>query len=245
MKIKFDPRTVFLSSCFLIVSFIFMNNVIENILCVFVALMHSFLLGLKIKNLFKILTASLFLFLSIILINYFIAEKDLYYIFNSLLRLILIIILASVFISSLDIMDIGFAIEKIFYHLKYIKIPIESISAVIALSLKFIPLMKDEALRIQNAQKARGLDYSLMSIKDKIKNITALFIPIVVSSIQTSIHTANAMEVRGYSAPYKKTRLYEHFLTAKDIFYISFTALFMIVIIFIKQILDNISMLSF
>ena len=122
----------------------------------------------------------------------------------------------------------------IFHPLKYIKVPIESISTIIALSLKFIPLIKDEAVRIRKAQKARGLDYKLMSVPEKLSNITNLFIPIVISAIQSSVRTAIAMEVRGYSAPYKKTRLYESFMKFKDIIYILFTIIFLILIILIR-----------
>lgn len=234
MKRKFDPRSIFLSTCFLVISLIFMDNILQTVLCAVIILIHTVLIEVNLNRLFKIFMTSLWLFLSIVLINYFFAGRDLYYILNSLLRLVGIVVLAAVMVSSLDIMDIGFAIEKIFYPLKYFKIPIESISTVIALSLKFIPIMKDEALRIRKAQKARGLDYKLMNVVDKIKNITGLFIPIVVSSIQASIDTANAMDVRGYCAPYKKTRLYEYFFTFKDILYICFTVLFMLIIILMK-----------
>lgn len=236
---KFDPRTIFLSTLFLTLSLIIMNNIIQTLFCFIAILIHVILVGVEIKNLIKIFLASIWLLLSIILINYFLIGKDINYITNSIFRLFGIIILASVMLSSMNIMDIGFAIEKIFYPLKYLKIPIESISIVIALSLKFIPLIRDEAFRIRKAQKARGLDYKLMSITEKISNITSLFIPIVVSSIQSSIKTAIAMEIRGYSAPYKKTRLYESNITIKDLLYIIFSIIFLIFLILIRVKLIN------
>lgn len=236
---KFDPRTIFLSTLFLTLSLIIMVDIIETLFCFIAILIHIILVGVKVKNLIKIFLASVWLLLSIILINYFLIGRDINYISNSIFRLFGIIILAAIVLSSMDIMDIGFAIERIFYPLKYLKIPIESISIIIALSLKFIPLIKDEAIRIQKAQKARGLDYKLMSISEKICNITSLFIPIVVSSIQSSIKIAIAMEVRGYSAPYKKTRLYESFITAKDFLYIIFNIIFFIFIILMRLELIN------
>lgn len=231
---KFDPRTIFLSTFFLTLSLIIMNDIIQTLFCFIAILIHIILVGVKIKNLIKVIFASIWLLLSIILINYFLIGRDINYITNFIFRLFGIIILASVILSSMDIMDIGFAIEKIFYPMKYLKIPIENISIIIALSLKFIPLIKDEAFRIQKAQKARGLDYKLMSIKEKIYNITNLFIPIVVSSIQSSIKIAIAMEVRGYSAPYMKTKLYESFMTLKDFLYIIFNIIFLTFIIVLR-----------
>ena len=237
---QFDPRTIFLSTLFLALSLIVMNDIIQTLFCFIAILIHIILVGVKVKNLIKVFLASIWLLLSIILINYFLIGKDINYITNSTFRLFGIIILASVMLSSMNIMDIGFAIEKIFYPLKYLKIPIENISIIIALSLKFIPLIKDETFRIQKAQKARGLDYKLMSITEKIFNIASLFIPVVVSSIQSSVKTAIAMEIRGYSAPYKKTRLYESFVTIKDLLYIIFSSIFLIFIILLRIKLINI-----
>ena len=234
MTKNFDPRTIFLSTIFLAISLIVMNNINQTILCAAAIVLHVILVGINIKNIIKIFLASIWLLLSIILINYFIIGRDINYIINTVSRLFGTIILAAVVLSSMDIMDIGFTIEKIFYPSKYIKVPIESISTIIALSLKFIPLIKDEAARIRKAQKARGLDYKLMSVPEKLSNITNLFIPIVISAIQSSVRTAIAMEVRGYSAPYKKTRLYESFMKFKDIIYILFTIIFLILIILIR-----------
>lgn len=119
---KFDPRTIFLSTLFLTISLIIMNNIIQTLFCFIAILIHIILVGVKVKNLIKIFFASIWLLLSIILINYFFINKDINYITNSIFRLFGIIILAAAMLSSMDIMDIGFAVEKIFYPfiLKYL-----------------------------------------------------------------------------------------------------------------------------
>ena len=240
MTKRFDPRTIFLSTLFLAISLIVMNNINQTIFCAAAVILHVIFIGINIKNIIKIFFASIWLLLSIIIINYFLIGRDINYIVNTVFRLFGIIILAAVVLSSMDIMDIGFAIEKIFYPLKYLKIPIESISTIIALSLKFIPLIKDEAVMIRKAQKARGLDYKLMSIPEKISNTANLFIPIVISAIQSSVRTAAAMEVRGYSAPYIKTRLYKSFIRFRDIIYIIYSIIISIFIILIRINIINI-----
>lgn len=223
MNNRFDPRTIFLSTIFFTVSLIMMKNINQIIFFIIVIIIHILFVGINVGNILKIFLASIWLLLSIIFINYFLIGRDVYYILNTAFRLFFIIILAAVMLSSMTVIDIGFAIEKIFYPLKYLKIPIENISIIIALSLKFIPLIRDEAVRIFKAQKARGLDYDIISIYDKILNITSIFIPIVVLAIQSSIKTAIAMEIRGYSDNAKKTRLYESNLKLKDYVYILFS----------------------
>ena len=73
---KFDPRTIFLSTLFLTISLIIMNNIIQTLFCFIAILIHIILVGVKVKNLIKIFFASIWLLLSIILINYFFINKD-------------------------------------------------------------------------------------------------------------------------------------------------------------------------
>ena len=229
MNNRFDPRTIFLSTIFFTVSLIMMKNINQIIFFIIVIIIHILFVGINVGNILKIFLASIWLLLSIIFINYFLIGRDVYYILNTVSRLFFIIILAAVMLSSMTVIIIKnynshlFEIEKIFYPLKYLKIPIENISIIIALSLKFIPLIKDEAVRIFKAQKSRGLDYDIISIYDKILNVTSIFIPIVVLAIQSSIKTAIAMEIRGYNDSSKKTRLYESSLRLKDYVYILFS----------------------
>ncbi len=230
---KFDPRTIFLSSLLLFSFIAFTNNINQMIFFLLLILIHSIVVGIKIEYFLKIFIASIWLLLSIVFINYFLIGRDTQYIIILVLRLFGLILLSSVFLSSLSIMDIGFAIEECFYFLRYIKIPVYVLSSVIVLSLKFIVLIKEEALRIQKAQKARGLDFKLMSIKDKLYNIINLFIPIIIFSIQSSIKIAIAMEIRGYSSNYKKTRLYKSYMKVKDYIYLSFIIIFFIVCYFL------------
>ena len=51
---KFDPRTIFLSTLFLTISLIIMNNIIQTLFCFIAILIHIILVGVKVKNLIKI-----------------------------------------------------------------------------------------------------------------------------------------------------------------------------------------------
>ena len=56
---KFDPRTIFLSTLFLTISLIIMNNIIQTLFCFIAILIHIILVGVKVKNLIKIFFASI------------------------------------------------------------------------------------------------------------------------------------------------------------------------------------------
>ncbi|MBC2854934.1 energy-coupling factor transporter transmembrane protein EcfT [Cetobacterium sp. 2A] len=231
---KYDPRTIFLSTIFIIIALVLMKTPLEMLLCGILVSVQIYIFKIDIKNLKRILSYSIGLFISIIFVNYFFMGKSETEILLSLGRVLGIIMLSVSVLSSMEISDIGYSIEKIFKPLKYFKIPVESIGTIIAISLKFIPLIEEESKRILKAQKARGIDYDIMKISERIKNIPTLFLPVVISGIQHSINLATAMEVRGYGAPYKKTRLNESKISFIEYSYLIFILIFIFVLGVIK-----------
>lgn len=190
---------------------------------------HILLFSIKRENLKRVLKYSITLFLSIIFINYFLIGRDLEYIVVGVFRFLGIIFIAVSLVSSIDIDEIGFVMESFLSPLKIFKIPVDSIAVITALGLKFIPLLQEEGQRIYLAQKARGLDFELMGIGERVKSVINLFFPVVVSGIQKAFHIATAMEVRGYGNGMKRSRLKEYNLNKKDYLYMGFTVILLIV----------------
>lgn len=120
-----------------------------------------------------------------------------------LARLILMIALTLVLTSTTTPMDITFAFEWYMYPLKFINFPISAIAMTLSLALRFIPTLLEEADRIMKAQKSRGVDYNRGLISKKIKSITTLIVPLLVSCFSISDDLTLALEARGYD-PYEK-----------------------------------------
>lgn len=234
MERKFDPRTIFISTLLLIIPLIIMNSYLTAFFCGIVILLHLYIFGFEKKNFYRIFKYSIGLVFSIIFVNYIFMGKHVEEIFVSLFRLLGIILLAVSLLSSMDIVDIGYSIEKILSPLKIFKIPVETIGTIIAIALKFIPILQEEGNRIMTAQKARGIDFESMNIKERVKNIPTLFLPVIISGIQHSITLAIAMEVRGYGSNIPKTRLYEQSFSFKDWLYLFGVSLFLIFFISYK-----------
>lgn len=228
---KFDPRTVLLSTLFLALALIIMNSILGVALTLTFVAIHLYIFRLDLGNLKRILRYSTALFISIIFINYFFMGKEVEYILFSLLRVLGVIFLSVSILTSLEIMDIGYAIEKLLSPLEKLRIPVGVISTVFAISLKFIPLLKEESERIVLAQKARGVDLDLMTLPEKIKNIPTLFLPVIISGIQHSINLATAMEVRGYGAPCEKSRYLESDVESSDYLYLVFSIIPLVILI--------------
>lgn len=125
-----------------------------------------------------------------------------------LLRLILMIALTIILTSTTSPMEITFAIEWYLAPLKLFKFPIQVISLTISLALRFIPTLLNESNRIMNAQKSRGVAYNRGFISSKIRSLSTLIVPLLVSCFSRSDELATAMDARGYD-PYKKRSRYK------------------------------------
>lgn len=226
---KYDPRTLFFTTFIYILLLAMLRKYIDIVVLLPFLIGHILLFSIKRENLKRVLKYSITLFLSIIFINYFLIGRDLEYIVVGVFRFLGIIFIAVTLVSSIDIDEIGFVMESFLSPLKIFKIPVDSIAVITALGLKFIPLLQEEGQRIYLAQKARGLDFELMGIGERVKSVINLFFPVVVSGIQKAFHIATAMEVRGYGNGMKRSRLKEYNLNKKDYLYMGFTVILLVV----------------
>ena len=228
---KFDPRTIFYTTIFYIITLGCIKKYYEIIIIIPFIFFQLKLFSIDLNKLKKVLKSCIGLFLSIIFIKFFFMQKSILFIILFVFRVIIIIFLATSMISKMEVREIGFVIEKTLSPLKLFKIPTESISVITALSFKFIPMLEEESKRIIIAQKARGIDYKLMNLKEKISNILTLFFPVVICGIQNAVNLAISMEVRGYGNGIKRTRLKDYKLEKKDYLYFFFTLIISILFI--------------
>jgi len=148
--------------------------------------------------------------------------------FNALrvgLRIVLMVALTMILTSTTSPLDITYAFEWYLTPLKLIKFPTQVISMTISLSLRFIPTLLEEAQRIMRAQKSRGVDYNRGVISKKIKSITTLVIPLLVSCFSRSEELALAMDARGYDPYATRTRYRILKFGLKDVFSLLFMIL--------------------
>lgn len=134
---------------------------------------------------------------------YFSSIINTFYIF---IRLALMISLTLILTSTTKPMDLTYALEWFMAPLKHIRFPVHEIAMTISLALRFIPTLLDETDRIMKAQASRGVDFQEGKLKEKVRAIVSLIIPLFISSFQRSDELANAMEARGYDPSKKRTR---------------------------------------
>ena len=91
------------------------------------------------------------------------------------------------------------------------------ISFVIVSTLRFIPLLAMDLSQIVEVQMSRGLDLQTKNPAKWIKNSLPVIVPLIVISVLRSQQMAEAIELRGYGASKKPTRLVEYNFSAVDV----------------------------
>lgn len=222
MMIKFDPRVIFYTTIIYVIALAYIKTYIQIVVILPFIVFQVKLFTINVNRLKQLFKLSIGMFISVILVNYYLMSRDIEFIVISSFRILSMLLLAGAMVTKMELREIGFVVEKTLSPLKYLNIPIESIGVVTALAFKFIPMLEAEGKRILLAQKARGLDFDLMTIKEKVKNLTNLFFPIIIFGIQNAINLAIAMEVRGYGNGIKRSRLKVYKFQKVDWLYLFF-----------------------
>src|SRR5207245_5410299 len=79
---------------------------------------------------------------------------------------------------------------------------------VVQSALQIIPQTLDMAVRIQDAQRSRGLETG-GSLPKRARAYIPLMLPLVLSSLVATQERAMALEVRGFGLPVKRTNRFE------------------------------------
>ena len=225
---KADPRVKFfgLIVFMVLIFFKFTNPVMDFVMYGVYGLLIFIIMKvakLRITPIFKQLKSLWFMMVFLLVINIFTFQRSggnvwftigtfairdiaIYQTLYIFLRLVLMIALTTVLTASTKPLDLTYAIEWYMAPLKYVRFPVHEIAMTISIALRFIPTLLDETGRIMRAQESRGVDFKGGKLKEKLRAIVALIVPLFVSALQRSDELANAMIARGYDPRAKRTR---------------------------------------
>ncbi len=218
---KLDPRSkLIFVFAFIIIVFLANNAVTYALLLaftLFVILMSKIRLYFLINGLKPVIILLVFTFLIHII---FTREGDLLLdlgflkvyeeglkqgIFISI-RFLVLVFMTSILTLTTSPISITDGIETLLNPLKKIKMPVHELALMMSIALRFIPTLMDETDKIMKAQMARGSDLSAGPLKDRIKAVVPLLVPLFVSAFKRAEDLATAMEVRGYRGGEGRTR---------------------------------------
>jgi energy-coupling factor transport system permease protein len=122
------------------------------------------------------------------------------------LRFFLLILITSLLTLTTTPIEITDGLETLLNPLKKVKFPVHELALMMSISLRFIPTLMQETDKIMKAQTARGVEYNSGPVKERIKAIVPLLIPLFISSFKRAEELAVAMEARGYKGGEGRTK---------------------------------------
>ncbi|MBQ8835351.1 MAG: energy-coupling factor transporter transmembrane protein EcfT [Oscillospiraceae bacterium] len=104
------------------------------------------------------------------------------------------------------------------------------ISYAVALALRYIPDIQREYRDISLAQQARGTEMSKKaSLIDRLKAVSTILVPLVLSSVERIETISNAMELRGFGKGKKRSWYSARKFSGMDIVFIVISAVLMVI----------------
>lgn len=202
--------------------FCFLDLNIFGFLSLFLLLSLLMVIGkLSFKSLINVVKHMWLLFVVLFVVNLFVVKGEVLfklwdgaYIYKDsiiqtayiILRIIMILMVSTLLSSSTTPSEITYGLEFYLKPLKIFHINVYEVAIMISIALRFIPTLIDELNRIKKAQTSRGLDFEYGKYIDKIRGLTSLFIPLLISCFDKSDELTDAMISRGYDSEMPRSR---------------------------------------
>lgn len=230
---RLDPRTKITIIFIFVIIVFFANNFLSYAVLTAFALVSMLTTKIPVRYVLKGLMPVWFLIVFTFLlhiivtkegtvvleiINFKIYSKGLIQGIAISMRFFLLILVTSLLTLTTTPMEITDAIEDMLQPLKKVKFPVHELALMMSISLRFIPTLMQETDKISKAQASRGVDFRTGSIKERIKAIVPLLIPLFVSAFKRAEELAMAMEARGYRGSEGRTKFRELKIEKRDIY---------------------------
>lgn len=228
-----DPRVKILLLILLIVFIFIAKNAVSlgfaAAMILLAALISKIPFGMYVKNMKAILPVLIFtgvinLFYGDggrVLVSFWklsITTEGVYRAVFMAVRITMLIFVSSELTYTTTPNDLTDAIESLLSPLKYVglKSAVHTLAMMMTIALRFIPTLTEEAEKIMNAQKARGADLENGRLKERVKALIPVLIPLLISSVRRAYELAEAMECRCYNGGEGRTRMKQMHMAARD-----------------------------
>jgi len=123
------------------------------------------------------------------------------------IRLIFLIIGSSVMTLTTTPNNLTDGLESLMKPLKLLHVPVHEVAMMMAIALRFIPILLEETDKIMKAQIARGADFESGNLIKKAKSLVPLLVPLFISAFRRANDLAMAMEARCYRGGEYRTKM--------------------------------------
>lgn len=155
---------------------------------------------------------------------YKVTLEQVFYQFNISIKYFSIIPIALMFIVTTNPSEFAASLNKVGVNYK--------IAYAVSIALRYIPDIQKEYHEISFAQQARGIDMSKKEkISKRLKNSTAIIMPLIFSSLERIDTISSAMELRAFGNNKKRTWYNEKDFEKNDYICILISCIIFIIVI--------------
>jgi len=125
-------------------------------------------------------------------------------------RFVVLIVLLNGMAMTLSTAQISAAQFYLLKPFEKLGFPLNDLTMVVQITMRFLPLIAQSAEKIAKAQAARGGDWEQRGFNPirQVKRALPLFVPLMVNSLKRAETMALAMEARGFNAAEKRSSFY-------------------------------------
>lgn len=124
------------------------------------------------------------------------------------LRLGAVVTAAAMLTLTTSPMELTDGLERLLNPFRRLGVPAHELAMMVSIALRFIPVLAEEAERLQKAQMARGAEFSGHPIA-RARKLVPLLVPLFLSAFARADRLAIAMEARGYRGGEGRTQYRE------------------------------------
>ncbi len=127
-----------------------------------------------------------------------------------ILRFLVLIFLLNALVMTLSTAQMSAALFYLLKPLSHVGFPVNDLTMVVQVTLRFIPLIAQSAEKIAKAQAARGADWDQRGFNpiQQARRVVPLIVPLVVNSLHNAETMAIAMDSRGFNAAEERSSFY-------------------------------------
>jgi len=144
------------------------------------------------------------------------------------LRVLVLYYVVTMLMLATSLVDLTDGLELMFLPLQRVRVPVNELTLVSVISLKFVPIFIGELERLARAQTARGVPFEEGGPIVRTRRVGRLLIPIFLSGFQRADLLTMAMDTRCYQGGANRTKLRRMHATSTDWLALGFVALWLI-----------------
>jgi energy-coupling factor transport system permease protein len=144
------------------------------------------------------------------------------------LRVILLYYVVTMLMLTTSLVDLTDGLELIFLPLQRFRVPVNELTLVSVIAIKFVPIFIGELERLARAQTARGVPFESGGPIRRAQRIGGLLIPIFLSGFRRADVLTMAMDTRSYQGGANRTKLRRMHASSVDWLTLGLVALWLI-----------------